>query len=138
MTTKFNCGLVSGEDIIYFSPEEFVCPCCGTERMQAAALKKLDNLRAEFGRSIGIVEGGGYRCAVYDSNEHSAHRSGYAADLNIGREHYYQIVGLAMSKGFRGIGINNRNVDGAVKFQLHIDISPNIPGIRPRPWIWTY
>jgi len=127
---QFHCGI----ELPNFLPNEFCCPCCGDERLQKNTLLKIQHLRDILSMPISIVEGGGWRCAQFDPNEHSAHRSGYAADLAISNIHYYQVVSNAILLGFTGIGIKNRNG----KYQLHLDNAVNLPGIRPRPWIWTY
>jgi len=102
--------------------------------MQLHTLRRLQALRTRYGQPIHIVEGGGYRCANYDSNEHSAHREGRAIDPAIPREDLFRVIELAQRVGFKGIGVKNRNG----RWQLHLDDAPNLPGIRPRPWIWTY
>jgi len=102
--------------------------------MHQDTLEKLQRLRTLYGRAIRIVEGGGYRCPVYHSGEHSAHREGRAVDLGIYLEDYYAVIGLAQLQGFTGIGIKNHGG----RWQIHLDDAVNLPGIRPRPWVWTY
>lgn len=118
-----------------FSSTEFACPCCGQSDMDSGFIQKLQTLRDVLGVSIRIIpDGGGYRCSVYLNGSKSAHGEGRAADLNISRSYYYEIITMAEGLGFTGIGIKNK--DG--KFQLHLDDAEEIPGVRPRPWIWTY
>jgi zinc D-Ala-D-Ala carboxypeptidase len=117
-----------------FSSSEFSCPCCGQSNMDSDFIEKLQKLRDVLGVSIGIVEGGGFRCSNYLKGAKSAHGEGKAADLNVSRAYYYDIVGMAKELGFTGIGIKNK--DG--RFQIHLDSAGEIPGVRPRPWIWTY
>lgn len=97
-------------------------------------IQKLQKLRDVLGVSVGIVEGGGFRCSIYLKGRKSAHGEGRAADLSVGRDRYFQIISIASSIGFTGIGIKNK--DG--KFQIHLDDAEEIPGVRPRPWVWTY
>lgn len=118
----------------HFKEEEFVCPCCGQVNMDPEFMNRLECLRAAWGHPILIVPGGGYRCQKYSRNAHSAHLEGRAADPAIAPEDIYPFIRLAMSLGFTGIGVKNRHG----KFQLHIDDAEEIPGVRPRPWLWTY
>lgn len=118
----------------HFDSSEFACPCCGQSKMQDHTMRRLEILRQLYGKPMRIVEGGGYRCSNFDQNEHSAHREGRAADPAIPREDLYRLIELAQRVQFTGIGVKNRNG----RFQLHLDDAPNIPGIRPRPWVWTY
>ena len=116
-----------------FSADEFLCPCCGESCMHPSFMARLQNLRSEYGKPLGIVEGGGFRCAEYDKSK-GAHPEGRAADLTYPREDHFLLLSLALKLGFTGIGDKNR--DG--KFQLHVDDAQAIQGVRPRPWKWTY
>lgn len=118
----------------HFTEAEFACPCCGQVKMNSEFMERLEGLRRDWGHPIRIVEGGGYRCPIYAKSEHSAHREGRAADPAILPDQMYAFIQLAMAHGFKGIGVKNRHG----KFQVHIDDAANIPGIRPRPWLWTY
>jgi hypothetical protein len=130
MSKIFHCGI----ELETFMPNEFVCPCCGEERMQKETLQKLQRLRNWLSKPMRIVEGGGYRCPQYETSQHSAHREGRAVDPGIQREDLYVAIQLGMSVGFKGVGVKNK--DG--RWQLHLDDAANLPGIRPRPWMWTY
>lgn len=117
-----------------FSSFEFSCPCCGQSNIDSDFIEKLQKLRTELGVPFRPVEGGGYRCAHYLNGSKSAHGEGKAIDPNIGRDKYHKVLELAIKYGFTGIGIKNK--DG--KYQLHLDTAEEIPGVRPRPWVWTY
>lgn len=127
---KFNCGIT----LEHFKPDEFACPCCGHEKMHKDTLSKIEGLRVRYGKPIKIIEGGGYRCAAYSSSQHSAHRDGRAFDLGVPNTDYHKIISIATILGFAGIGVKNKGG----QYQLHLDDAVNIPGIRPRPWVWTY
>lgn len=118
----------------HFRADEFACPCCGQSKMQPDTIARLERLREAYGQPIRVVEGGGYRCAAYEHSEHSAHREGRAIDPAILREDLFRFIQLAQAEGFTGIGAKNK--DG--RWQCHIDDAANLPGIRPRPWFWTY
>lgn len=117
-----------------FSRDEFRCPCCKAYGMQRETIAKLQQLRSRYGKAIGIVQGGGYRCARQLKGSLSAHGEGRAADLGVPREDLFSLVKLAIGVGFTGLGIKNKKG----KWQLHVDDAPAIDDLRPRPWIWTY
>lgn len=117
-----------------FSAHEFACPCCGESKMNLGTVRRLQMVRDAFGRRINVAEGGGYRCADYDSNDRSSHRIGMAVDTDHAHADHYELMRLFFMYGFTGIG--DKSKDG--KFQLHGDDAPNELGIRTRPWKWTY
>ena len=118
----------------HFALNELACPCCGQAKMDPGFMQRLEDLRVAWGHPMRIVGGGGYRCPIYEKSEHSAHREGRAVDPVILPDQIYSFVQLAMAHGFKGIGVKNRSGH----FQVHIDDAVNLPGIRPRPWLWTY
>lgn len=118
----------------HFSKYEFACPCCGKCEMDLDFLLRLENVRIELGVPFRPVKGGGYRCVNYNGSETGAHVEGKAIDPNLGRDKYYKFMRLCFKYGFTGFGIKNKNN----KFQMHADTAIEIPGKRPRPWIWTY
>jgi len=117
-----------------FSANEFACPCCGESKMNPDFMQRLQALRNAYGKPFGPVVGGGYRCVEYNKSFTGAHVEGRAVDPNIPREDYHQFIKLAFWFKFTGIGVKQK--DG--KFQLHIDDASEIPGVRLRPWVWTY
>jgi uncharacterized protein YcbK (DUF882 family) len=116
-----------------FDSSEFKCPCCGDTRMRQSTMDRLQRVRDKYGKPIAIVSGGGFRCASYDDSK-SAHKEGMAADLDVPRGSLFRLIRYAMEEGFTGIGVKNH--DG--RWQLHLDDAPEIPGVRPREWFWTY
>lgn len=117
-----------------FHSNEFVCPCCGQAEIDQKSIERLQMLREVYGKPLGIVEGGGYRCDLYGGAGYSAHKEGKAFDLSYPKADHYELVMLAFNMGFTGIG--DKNKDG--KFQLHIDDAEPIPGKRHRPVKWSY
>lgn len=117
-----------------FSRWEFACPCCGQSKMSIDTVKRLQKVRNAFGKPIGIVEGGGYRCEAQEPRETSTHRLGMAVDLSYSKDDHFTLLDLLFSCGFTGIG--DKNKDG--RYQLHGDDAPAEPGVRVRPWKWTY
>ena len=116
-----------------FSSKEFACPCCGESKMNKAFMEKLQLFREVMDVPMKIAEGGGYRCKEYSKTK-SAHGEGRAADPMFSNTLYHKAISVATNLGFTGIGIKNKGG----KFQLHLDNAEEIPGKRPRPWIWTY
>lgn len=91
-----------------------------------------DKYFAIFGQGVGIIaDGGGFR--GYGSLT-SAHAQGMACDLAIPKEHYHTALKIALELNFLGIGMKQHG--GRSKF--HLDSAPEIPDVRPRPWVWTY
>jgi len=117
-----------------FNTNEFVCPCCGETKMNAKFMQRLQTFREVMGIPFSPVKGGGYRCESYNKSKTGAHVEGRAIDPNLPKDLLFKAVSVAISVGFTGIGIKNKN--GA--YQLHLDDAEAIPGKRPRPLIWTY
>lgn len=75
------------EEIIWFTPGEFVCPCgCGTGDPEEALVRKVDEIRRRLGVPVTITSG--VRCAAHNAkvggvsnSQHLYHR---AADLHSG------------------------------------------------------
>jgi hypothetical protein len=105
--------------------------------MNLAFVQKLQMIRDDVGIPLGIVEGGGYRCDVYDKTI-SAHKEGHAADLDVHYRHYYAVIKAAMKVGITGIGVKNKGSGKNKRFQIHLDDAEEVTGVRPRPWVWTY
>ncbi len=118
----------------HFSRAEFLCPCCGDERMGSRFMDRLELLRIRYGHPLGIVEGGGYRCVLRNGSPTGPHTEGVAADLVAPREDMHDLLLLAFGLGFKGIGAKQKGG----KWQLHVDDAEEIPSVRPRPWFWTY
>lgn len=126
----FHCGIT----LKNFEPEEFLCPCCGRERMDKQTLLRIQRLRSDYDKPLSVVKGGGYRCAEYEKSNTSAHREGKAVDLGYPIEDHFVMVDLGFKHGFRGIGDKCKGR----KYQLHLDDADAIEMVRPRPWKWTY
>lgn len=126
----FHCGI----DLNDFEPWEFFCPCCGRERMEKKTLLRIQRLRTDYGKRLSVVKGGGWRCENYANSTTSAHHEGKAVDLGYPIGDHFVLVDLGFKHGFRGIGDKCKGG----KYQLHLDDADEIPGVRPRPWKWTY
>lgn len=120
----------------YFNPAEFMCHHCGENKMDAAVLDMLDELRERCGFPLGVTSG--YRCPVHNQSvsttgPNGPHTTGRAVDLNVRGAQALDVIRHAQTLGFTGIGVQQK---GASRF-IHIDNLPNAPG-QPRPWIWSY
>ncbi len=123
--------------IKHFKPEEFLCPCCGREEMAQGFMEALDSLRDDLGQPL--IVNSGWRCVANEiakgRSGKSAHTTGQAADLAIWGYHALQLVHIAGTLDFRGIGLKQHG-DIDRRF-IHLDTLEGSPS-QPRPHIWTY
>ena len=115
--------------MIFFSRDEFNCPCCGMNGMQDSFLGKLDIARGEAG--VPFVITSGYRCVTHNKavggKITSSHMDGWAADIEAksSRQRYRIIRGLIKAKINR-IGIG--------KTFIHADDDPD----KDPEVVWLY
>jgi zinc D-Ala-D-Ala carboxypeptidase len=122
----------------HFRAAELVCRHCQTHRMQAEFMQRLEGLRDAFGRPL--VLSSAYRCGVYNARVsttglHGPHTSGRAVDIRISGPAVYELLALALTLGFTGIGVQQKGAHGG-RF-LHLDDLPATPQ-GPRPTVWSY
>jgi len=73
--------------VAFFSPWEFLCPCCGegSGKISELLVTRLDTLRGERGEPVFVNSG--WRCAVHNmrvgGSRVSRHLIGCAADIRI-------------------------------------------------------
>lgn len=120
----------------HFTREEMSCKHCGKAPMSATFMDKLEDLRKVYGRPMVITSG--YRCPEHNSQVSNTgltgpHTTGRAVDIAVRGADAHELLGLAMERGFFGIGINQK---GGARF-IHLDDLPNGPNC-PRPTIWSY
>ena len=119
----------------YFSQHEFKCSHTGKCNMDANFIDKLNDLRLAFGKPMKITSG--FRDVTHPieakKKTPGAHTTGQAADIAVSREDAFDLLSLALTKGFTGIGIQQK---GSGRF-IHLDTLKNSPE-RPRPTIWSY
>lgn len=118
-----------------FSESEFRCKHTGECRMDPAFMRRLQLLRTYYGKPMAITSG--YRHATHPvearKSRPGAHATGRACDVAVRGEDAHKLIGLAISLGFTGIGVQQK---GATRF-IHLDDLPNGAGF-PRPTVWSY
>lgn len=71
------------KDTEHFKSIEFVCKCCGVEKMQQSIIDVLEVLRVACGCALTVMSG--YRCPKHNAEvggaTRSAHLDGLAADI---------------------------------------------------------
>ena len=119
----------------YFSQYEFKCSHTGKCEMDEDFVGKLNDLRLAYGKPMKITSG--FRDVTHPieakKKTPGAHTTGCAADIAVSREDAFDLLSLALTKGFTGIGIQQK---GSGRF-IHLDTLKNSPE-RPRPTIWSY
>ena len=114
-----------------FSSSEFECPCgCGANKMNAKFMKKLQTFRDVMDMPIEIVKGSGYICKDSAKSKDELNTLGIVAMPKIRASQIFKAVNVAMSIGFTGIGVKNKN--GSVQLQLDVATGTD------RPSLWTY
>jgi zinc D-Ala-D-Ala carboxypeptidase len=122
------------------------CHCCGEMKFTPEFVAQLTEFFAACRNVLGYEPGvtSGYRCPKHNaevSEEHSltGPHTIAAVDVACYGGAAMKILRLALARVpdvFLGIGIK-QNGPYSGRF-IHLDAAPNITGVRPRPWIWTY
>ena len=101
---------------MYFSLDEFQCPCCQNVKLHPDLLTGLNRLRLRLNRPIFISSG--FRCPEENKRvggvPGSYHKFGMAADIKVLSVSPESLAIYAQSVGFNGIG--------TYKNFIHIDI----------------
>ena len=122
------------KDITHFTPAEFDSPDLkgsGKTGMDEAFIRRLQMLRNLYRKPMQITSG--YRTAAYNQQiggaAQSLHLHGKAADVLVSGTNAYELIGLALAVGFKGIGVQQK---GAYRGRfIHLDL-------RSTPTIWSY
>ena len=118
----------------YFKLREFVCNCCGKNKIDRTFLKVLESARAysknEDGSDIPFIITSGYRCENHPEsvkNPKSSHIKGLASDILVksSRERAVILAAL-MNAGFSRFGIGHNFI--------HVDLDED----KTQGVIWTY
>lgn len=117
-----------------FSETELACQETGECRMQPSFLAKLQKLRDAYGSPITITSG--YRSPKHSieaskpAGKLSTHARGCAADIACNGQQAHELMKIAFSLGFTGIGVSQK---GSARF-IHLDTFSG----TPRPNVWSY
>ena len=120
----------------HFPSYTVTCKCgCGM-LPQLDFMEKVEKLRLRLGFPLPVTSAA--RCAEYNSKVSATGRSGphvkgRAVDVAVRGSRAVELVRMALTSGFTGIGINQK---GDARF-VHLDDLPNKEG-QPRPTIWSY
>jgi zinc D-Ala-D-Ala carboxypeptidase len=120
----------------HFHFREIQCRCgCGGLPKQDF-MDKVEKLRDRLGFALPCTSG--YRCPEYNSRVSGTgrtgpHTTGRAIDLSVSHARALELLRMALSMGFTGIGIKQH---GAGRF-IHLDDLPEKEG-QFRPTIWSY
>jgi len=110
-----------------FSKKEFDCKETGENEMQPEFLQKLQMLRYKYGRPMIVTSG--YRSPRHSIEAAKAspgyHARGQAVDIAVTGKDAHDLVFLAMTSGFNGIGV--------AKTFVHLDTRPH-----EQRTIWVY
>jgi uncharacterized protein YcbK (DUF882 family) len=116
-------------DIIYFTDEEFECPCCGQQLISQRMVSMLDSVRSFMGEPMHINSG--FRCIKHNMDVFgsvtSSHRIGLAVDIRCTTSGYRDRLLIALrAVGFKRIGIR--------KDFIHVDVDPS----KKQGVTWVY
>ena len=118
-----------------FSAHEFDCSHTGRNKMHPDFMRRLQNIRTDFGKAMVVTSG--YRSPKHPiearKSEPGAHASGRAADIAVYGGDAYRVIELALKHGMTGIGVQQK---GDKRF-IHLDDLEHADN-RPRPWVWSY
>ena len=113
----------------YFTRAEMACKHTGRCEMDPAFMERLEALREAYGKPMVVTSG--YRDPSHPEEakkaEPGTHSRGIAVDIAVRGADAVRLLELALARGFRGIGVQQK---GAVRF-LHLDT-------RNDPALWSY
>lgn len=120
-----------------FARAEMVCSCgCDRAEMHPAFMDRLQSLRTQYNKPMVVTSG--YRCPDYNARISSTgrdgpHTHGRAVDIAVSGNQARNLLGMAISRGFTGLGVKQHG-DG--RFIHMDDLMDGFAG--PRPWLWSY
>ncbi len=118
-------------DFANFTADEFRCSHSGRSDMDADFMRKLQHLRAVYGKPMVITSG--YRAPEHPieakKRKPGEHTTGRACDVAVRGADALRLVQLASNMGFTRIGVNQK---GTKRF-IHLGDSPDF-----LPGIWSY
>lgn len=120
----------------HFKSAELVCKCGCGRLPEQSFMDKVERLRMRCGFPMPVTSG--FRCPEYNAKVSSTgawgpHTTGRAIDIGVSHGRALELVRMALTSGFTGIGIKQH---GAGRF-IHLDDLPDGEK-QPRPVIWSY
>lgn len=120
----------------HFPDKELFCKCGCGRLPNPEFMAKVENLRMRAGFPMPVSSG--FRCPEHNAKVSSTgawgpHTTGRAIDIAVSHSRAMELVRLALTSGFTGIGINQK---GNARF-IHLDDLPDGEK-QPRPTIWSY
>jgi len=117
------------EQIQFFKPSDFACPCCGQVKIDWRIVRCLDSICEWIKEPIRIISG--YRCPKHNEEvggvPDSAHTKGLAVNIYVPNEKIrYLIVDYATLFAIPHIGISKKSI--------YLDIDET----KPYPRLWIY
>lgn len=125
----------------YFSKEEMACSHTGISAMEQSFMDKLTELRVAYAKPMRVTSG--YRHPTHPieaaktakGRQPGTHSTGRAADIAVDRGEAWELMHLAMTMGFTGIGVQQK---GNGRF-IHLDdLKPGEFDRFQRPTVWSY
>ena len=115
-----------------FSREEMKGP------MDPSFMDRLQRLRDSYGKPMRVTSA--YRSPIDNvkvstTGATGPHTTGRAVDFQIPLEDVLEVIYIAKTVGFTGVGLKQHGSHN--KRFIHLDDLPDAPG-QPRPRVWTY
>lgn len=122
------------KELTHFKPHEFDSPDVpgsAQKGMDEEFMRRMQMLRNLYRKPMRITSG--YRTESYNTKiggaASSMHLQGKAADILVAGAEAYELIGLALTVGFKGVGVSQKGPWGS-RF-IHLDL-------RDKPTVWSY
>ena len=122
----------------HFLKRELACKCGCGRLPQQSFMDKVENLRMRAGFPMPVSSA--MRCPEYNAKKSSTggwgpHTTGRAIDILVSGSRAFELMRLAMTSGFTGVGVNQKGPHDQ-RF-IHLDDLPDAEK-QPRPAPWSY
>lgn len=122
-----------------FSPRELACRGSGAILVVPPFMERLQHLRSAWRGPLRVTSGyrsPAHNAAVSSTGRDGPHTTGRAVDIAIAGADALDLLVLARTHGFTGIGVAQRGPHGS-RF-IHLDDLESHETAGPRPWMWSY
>lgn len=127
----------------HFSETELSCRCgkCEFPGMDEEFMDLIEAVRTDPGWKRPMVISSAYRCPEHNNRVSSTgydgpHTSGKAIDIRVSGKDAWDLMGVASSYEFTGVGVAQKG-NHQSRF-IHLDLLSDEETKGPRPWIWSY